>query len=94
MISSLIAVLSITEGEDKPVKYPLLFTEAKAVLLTKIDLLPHLSFDLDACLEYINKVNPHAPVFQLSSIGGIGMEEWLNWVRGWRGNEKKDSSSS
>lgn len=89
-----IAVLSITEGEDKPAKYPLLFTEAKAVLLTKVDLLPHLSFDMGACLGYINKVNPHAPIFQLSSIGGTGMEEWLDWVMGWRGNEKKDTRSS
>ena len=89
-----IAVLSITEGEDKPVKYPLLFTEAKAVLLTKVDLLPHLSFDIQSCLDYIHKVNPHMPIFQHFSIDGSGMEEWLDWVIGWRSDEKKGSSSS
>ena len=88
-----IAVLSVTEGEDKPAKYPLLFTEAKAVILTKIDLLPHLSFDINTCIDFIHKVNPQAPIFQLSSISGLGMEEWLDWVVGWRTNEKKDTSN-
>ena len=76
-----IAVLSITEGEDKPVKYPLLFSEAKAVVLSKIDLLPHLSFDIESCVSYIKQVNPDVPIFQLSAQSGKGMEEWNEWIR-------------
>lgn len=75
-----IAVLSVTEGEDKPVKYPLLFTEAKAVILTKVDLLPHLSFDMELCVSYIKQVNPQAPIFQVSSLTGEGMEGLAGWM--------------
>ena len=75
-----IAVLSVTEGEDKPKKYPLLFTEAKAVIVSKIDLLPHLDFDMDACLADIRQVNPDVPIFQVSAKTGVGMDEWLRWL--------------
>ncbi|MBN1412958.1 MAG: hydrogenase nickel incorporation protein HypB [Spirochaetales bacterium] len=77
-----IAVLSITEGEDKPVKYPMLFREAKACVLTKIDLLPHLKFDLPACLEYVKQVNGSIPVFQVSSYTGEGMDDFTRWFIG------------
>jgi hydrogenase nickel incorporation protein HypB len=75
-----IAVLSVTEGEDKPVKYPLLFREARACVLTKIDLLPHLRFKLDACLDYISQVNAGLPVFQVSTFTGQGMEALETWL--------------
>jgi hydrogenase nickel incorporation protein HypB len=75
-----IAVLSITEGEDKPKKYPLLFTEAKAVLVSKMDLLPHLDFDIDACLEDIRQVNSEVPIFQVSAKTGDGFTDWLSWL--------------
>jgi hydrogenase nickel incorporation protein HypB len=75
-----IAVLSVTEGEDKPLKYPLLFRECKAVVLTKIDLLPHLTFDVDSCLGYIRQVNAAVPVFQVSSRSGTGLPAWMDWV--------------
>ncbi len=74
-----IAVLSVTEGEEKALKYPLLFREAKAIVITKIDLLPHLPFNLDRCLEAIRQINPHSPVFQVSSYKGTGMQEWASW---------------
>ena len=77
-----VAVLSVTEGEDKPAKYPLLFQESSAVVLTKIDLLPHLDFDLDACLAYVKQVNGRIPVFQVSARSGEGMDAWTDWVRG------------
>ncbi len=75
-----IAVLSVTEGEDKPSKYPLLFHEAEAVLLTKIDLLPHLDFDIDLCLDHVRKVNSTVPIFKVSAKTGEGFVEWINWL--------------
>lgn len=75
-----IAVLSVTEGEDKPLKYPLLFHEAKAAIVTKIDLLPHLAFDLEVCLGCIRQVNGAIPIFQVASRTGAGLDEWISWV--------------
>jgi hydrogenase nickel incorporation protein HypB len=75
-----IAVLSVTEGEDKPSKYPLLFHEAEAVLLTKIDLLPHLDFDIDLCVDHVRKVNPSVPIFKVSAKTGEGFGAWINWL--------------
>lgn len=77
-----IAVLSVTEGEDKPVKYPLLFREASAAVLTKTDLLPYLPFKLDACLDYLRQVNGALPIFQVSALNGDGMEAWTEWLLG------------
>lgn len=80
-----VAVLSVAEGEDKPLKYPLLFREAKAVVLTKIDLLPHLAFDLAACLGFIRQVNAAVPVFQVSSVTGEGLPAFGDWLAGLKG---------
>jgi len=75
-----VAVLSVTEGEDKPLKYPLLFREAKAVVLTKIDLLPHLEFDLAACEGFIRQVHAGVPVFKVSARTGEGLAAWAEWL--------------
>ena len=75
-----VAVLSVTEGEDKPVKYPLLFQEAKAVVITKTDLLPHISFDMPACRDCIKQVNANIPIFEVSAHSGDGMPAWIDWV--------------
>ena len=75
-----VAVLSVTEGEDKPLKYPLLFREAAAVVLTKTDLLPYLDFDLDICRQNIRRVNADLPVFSLSARTGDGLAGWVDWV--------------
>jgi hydrogenase nickel incorporation protein HypB len=75
-----VAILSVTEGEDKPVKYPTLFREARAVVLTKTDLLPHLPFDLEACLAFLRQVNAAVPVFQVSALTGRGMARWVKWL--------------
>jgi hydrogenase nickel incorporation protein HypB len=75
-----IAMLSVTEGEDKPLKYPLLFREAGTVVLSKTDLLPHLTFDLDACVTNIHKINAAIPLFQLSSTSGAGVTEFTDWL--------------
>lgn len=76
------AILSVAEGEDKPVKYPALFREAGAVAVTKTDLLPHLQFNMKQCLDYIRQVNDNIPVFQVSAVNGTGMEEWIKWLVG------------
>lgn len=76
-----IAVLSVTEGEDKPAKYPLLFREARAVLLTKTDLLPHLSFDADECERFVQSVHPGMPVWRISARDGSGFDEWERWLQ-------------
>ncbi|GAF77298.1 unnamed protein product, partial [marine sediment metagenome] len=75
-----IGLLSVTEGEDKPLKYPFLFKEAKVAVLTKIDLLPHLDFDEEACLGFIKTINPKLKVFRVSSKTGEGMDEFMEWL--------------
>lgn len=75
-----VAILSITEGEDKPLKYPDMFAAAGMMILTKMDLAPHLDFDVDACIANARKVNPDIVVLKLSSRGGQGMEDWLAWI--------------
>ncbi|PKF77577.1 hydrogenase accessory protein HypB [Vibrio sp. vnigr-6D03] len=75
-----VAILSITEGEDKPLKYPDMFAASDLILINKIDLLPHLNFDLDECIQCINRVNPSADIIQVSATSGAGMDRWLNWI--------------
>lgn len=77
-----IAVLSVTEGEDKPLKYPLLFHEARAVVMTKTDLLPHIPYHLPLCLDNLKRVNGAIPVFQVSAVTGTGLEAWIEWLKG------------
>lgn len=75
-----VAVLSVTEGEDKPEKYPMLFREAACVVLTKTDLLPHLSCRLSSFLANIRRVNGAIPVFPVSALSGRGVSQWCAWV--------------
>jgi hydrogenase nickel incorporation protein HypB len=75
-----IAVLSVTEGEDKALKYPLLFREAKAVILTKIDLLPYLPYNLETALESIRQVNSQLRIFPISAYKQTGLEELCEWI--------------
>jgi len=75
-----VAVLSLTEGEDKPVKYPRLFRDAGAVVITKTDLLPHIPADLDACLDAVRQVNSTIPVFPVCSLDGQGLGPWIAWI--------------
>jgi hydrogenase nickel incorporation protein HypB len=76
-----VVVLSVTEGEDKPVKYPTMFRVCDAAILNKIDLLPHLDYDKDQALAYIRQVNPSMPVFEISARTGAGMDAWIEWLR-------------
>jgi len=75
-----VAILSVTEGEDKPLKYPDMFAAADVMLLTKIDLLRHLDFDVDTCIANARRVNPKIKVMQLSSKSGDGMDVWVDWL--------------
>lgn len=74
-------LLSVTEGEDKPLKYPLMFQVASIALLNKIDLLPYLDFDADLAVENMKKVQPGLPVFNVSAKTKEGMEPWLEWLK-------------
>ena len=73
-------VYAITEGEEKPLKYPVMFHAVDAVVVNKIDLLPHLRFDMDTFRTNLEKINPHAKVFELSAETGEGLEAWVEWL--------------
>lgn len=75
-----VAILSVTEGEDKPLKYPDMFAAASLMVLNKIDLLPHVRFDVARCIELARRVNPGIEVIQLSATTGEGMDAWLHWL--------------
>ena len=76
-----VAILSVTEGEDKPLKYPDMFHAADLLLLNKVDLLPYLQFDVERCIDYARRVNPGIAVLQLSATSGEGMDHWYQWLR-------------
>ncbi|MGE4351570.1 MAG: hydrogenase nickel incorporation protein HypB [Bdellovibrionales bacterium] len=75
-----VVLLSTTEGDDKPLKYPHMFAASKLMLLTKIDLLPYVPFDVERCIGYARQVSPDIEVIQLSSTTGEGMDAWYNWI--------------
>jgi len=74
-------ILSVTEGDDKPSKYPLMFHESKVLLINKIDLLPYIDCSLDRIKEDSLKINPELTIFQVSCKTGEGLEEWYEWLR-------------
>ena len=76
-----VAILSVPEGEDKPIKYPDMFHAADLLLLNKVDLLPYLDFDVDLCIKYARRVNPGIKIIQLSAKTGEGMDSWYQWIR-------------
>jgi hydrogenase nickel incorporation protein HypB len=75
-----VAILSVTEGEDKPLKYPDMFAAADVMLLNKVDLLPYLDFNVPLCIEYARRINPDIRVILMSATSGDGMDEWLEWL--------------
>lgn len=76
-----IALLSVTEGEDKPLKYPDMFKAAEVMVLNKIDLLPYLRFDVERCKAFARQVNPRIRIFELSCQSGAGLSAWYDWLR-------------
>jgi hydrogenase nickel incorporation protein HypB len=75
-----VAILSVAEGDDKPLKYPGMFAAASTMVLSKIDLLPHVDFDVDRCIDHARSVNPEIAVLQVSARTGAGMVEWIDWI--------------
>ncbi len=75
-----VVILSVTEGEDKPIKYPDMFRAATLMLMNKCDLLPYLSFKVDAAIEFARRVNPGIEVIEVSATTGQGMDAWLAWL--------------
>jgi hydrogenase nickel incorporation protein HypB len=75
-----VAILSVTEGEDKPLKYPDMFAASQLMILNKTDLLPHVKFDVARCIALARRVNPTIEVIQLSATTGEGMDAWLHWL--------------
>lgn len=74
-------ILSVPEGHDKPLKYPLMFSICDVVLVNKIDVLPYFDFDMDKCREYVKMRNPNAKVIPICARTGEGMDEWYDWLR-------------
>ncbi|MEV0030142.1 hydrogenase nickel incorporation protein HypB [Nocardia sp. NPDC050793] len=77
-----VVVFSVTEGTDKPLKYPHMFAAADLVVVNKIDLLPYVDFDLDRCAEYAHSINPGVPILPVSAITGEGLPSWYTWISG------------
>ena len=75
-----VVILSVTEGEDKPLKYPDMFAAADLMLLNKVDLLPHLRFDPELCLSYARRVNPAIQILRVSAQSGEGLDAWIAWI--------------
>ena len=75
-----VVILSVTEGADKPLKYPDMFAAASLLLINKTDLLPHVDFDLAQCIGFARRVNPGLQVLELSATRGTGMDAWLDWL--------------
>ncbi|KAA1189678.1 hydrogenase nickel incorporation protein HypB [Pseudohalioglobus sediminis] len=80
-----VVIASVTEGEDKPLKYPNMFAASSLMLVSKVDLLPHLDFDVDALIANARRVNPAIAVIQVSAKDATGMDSWLQWLAGARG---------
>jgi hydrogenase nickel incorporation protein HypB len=83
-----IVVLSVTEGEDKPLKYPSIFFKSDLLVLSKIDLLPYVPFDIDAAAENARKVHPGMEIVKVSCLSGNGLRDWMNWLAQRRGAHK------
>jgi len=76
-----VVIMSVTEGEDKPLKYPHMFRASDLLLLSKIDLLPHVPFEIDRCRDYARRVNPKLKILEVSALQGDGISDWYSWIR-------------
>ena len=74
-------ILSVPEGDDKPLKYPLMFSICDVLLINKIDVLPYFDFDVEKCKTYVRRLNPNMTIIPISSRTGEGIEEWADWLR-------------
>ncbi len=76
-----VVIVSVTEGDDKPLKYPHIFRKSDVMILNTIDLLPYVPFDVDRCLEHARRINPAIHVFPISALRGDGLGDWYDWLR-------------
>ena len=76
-----VMILSVTEGDDKPLKYPLMFEKSDVLIISKIDALPYFDFDLETCIKRVKRLNPNIQIFPVSAKTKEGMQEWLNWLQ-------------
>ena len=82
-----VVILSVTEGEDKPIKYPDMFAAARLMVLNKADLLPYVPFDVEKCVAYARRVNPQIGVLTVSALTGEGLEAWYGWIEAQRATQ-------
>jgi hydrogenase nickel incorporation protein HypB len=75
-----VTILSVTEGDDKPLKYPNMFAASQLMIINKIDLISHVVFDIEKCIENARRVNPDIQILKLSAMTGEGMDAWLDWL--------------
>jgi hydrogenase nickel incorporation protein HypB len=76
-----VVIISVTEGDDKPLKYPYMFDSSQVCIINKIDLLPYVNFDIAKAREYAMRINHHLEFFELSATTGEGMDDWINWLK-------------
>ncbi|MBR2684855.1 MAG: hydrogenase nickel incorporation protein HypB [Erysipelotrichaceae bacterium] len=84
-----VMILSVPEGDDKPLKYPLMFEKSDVLIISKTDALPYFNFDMDKCIERVRFLNPNIQIFPLSAKTGEGMEAWIEWLKNETENWKK-----
>ena len=84
-----VVILSVTEGEDKPLKYPDMFAASDLMVLNKVDLLPHLHFDVDRCLDYARRIRPGLQILRVSAQTGEGLDAWIGWIEARRASLPK-----
>jgi hydrogenase nickel incorporation protein HypB len=77
---SKVVIISVTEGDDKPLKYPHMFAESRLALINKVDLLPYVEFDLEACSRHARSINPDIEILPISATKGQGLQDWYNWI--------------
>ena len=75
-----VVMISVTEGDDKPLKYPSIFASSDLMIVTKIDLLPHVDFDCEACIEYAKRLKPSLEVIRTSAKTSEGLGQWYDWL--------------
>ena len=86
-----VVLLSVTEGDDKPIKYPVIFRQCDAVLFTKADLLPHVNFNVEKAKSDVKALNADSKVFVVSALKEEGMNEWLDWLNSQLSNYQRNS---
>jgi hydrogenase nickel incorporation protein HypB len=83
-------MLSVAEGEDKPLKYPSIFAKSELLILNKVDLLPYVSFDITRAREYARQIHPGMEILEVSCTTGQGLDEWIQWLQKRRQAVKSD----